>query len=245
MIYLRSFLYFLGQLITAVFFSLGALFLLPFSFQVRYAFTRNWARFNIMTLKLLCGLDYQVTGQDNIPQKASVIMCKHQSAWETIALQEVFPPQIWVLKRNLLWIPFFGWGLWALNPIAIDRAAGRRAVQQVVEQGKDRLQKGRWVVVFPEGTRIPAGMKGRYKQGGAILAVEAGRAVVPVAHNAGEFWPRHSFLKYPGTIQLVIGPVIETEGKTAEQVCKEAEQWIEATMPGISSKGYSGEIFRR
>jgi 1-acyl-sn-glycerol-3-phosphate acyltransferase len=145
----------------------------------------------------------------------------------------------------LLLIPFFGWGLWTLKPIAIDRSAGKRAIKQVIDQGRQRLQDNIWVVIFPEGTRIPPGKKGRYKIGGAVLAVETGRPVVPVAHNAGEYWPKRSFLKKPGTIQVVIGPAIDPAGKTAEEVLAATEGWIESTMANISEDGYSGELYRR
>jgi 1-acyl-sn-glycerol-3-phosphate acyltransferase len=245
MIYLRSSIFFITQTLTAVFFSILALFTIPFDFQTRFAVTSRWARFNMWSLKMICGLDYRVSGTENIPGQASIIMCKHQSAWETIALQEVFPPQTWVLKRMLLLLPFFGWGLWTLKPIAIDRSAGKRAIKQVIDQGRERLRDNIWVVIFPEGTRIPPGMKGRYKAGGAVLAVESGRPVIPVAHNAGEFWPRNSFLKKPGTIQIVIGPAIDPAGKTAEEILEATEQWIESTMSDISKDDYSGKLFRR
>ena len=150
-------------------------------------------------------------------------------------MQALFPPQVYVLKRELLRVPFFGWGLACLEPIAIDRKAGRAAVAQVIEQGKNRLAKGYWVMVFPEGTRIAAGRAGKYKIGGAMLATESSCPVVPVAHNSGEFWPRRGFLKRPGTITVRIGPTIATKGREAEAVLEEARSWIEATMADISS----------
>ncbi len=160
-------------------------------------------------LKHLCGLDYRVEGREHLPGGAAIILSKHQSAWETIAFQEIFPPQTWVLKRELMWIPLFGWALALLRPIAIDRSAGRKAIEQVIEQGRERLQSGIWVVVFPEGTRVAPGTRKRYGMGGAVLAAETGYPVVPVAHNAGSFWPRRGFLKRPGTVRVVIGPVID------------------------------------
>jgi 1-acyl-sn-glycerol-3-phosphate acyltransferase len=149
-------------------------------------------------------------------------------------LQMELPSVRWVLKRELLPIPFFGWGLAMLKPIAIDRKAGRRAVMQLVEQGRKILDAGYWVIIFPEGTRMRPGERGRYKIGGAVLATESGHPVVPVAHNAGEFWPRHSFIKWPGTVSVCFGPPIATEGKTAEQVTAEVEEWIEGKMQEIS-----------
>ncbi|MFW5425688.1 MAG: lysophospholipid acyltransferase family protein [Methylophagaceae bacterium] len=190
----------------------------------------RWAVLNLWFVEKICGVKYQVEGLDNIPDEPCVIMCKHQSAWETLVLQAVFPPQVWVLKRELLWIPFFGWGLAVLNPIAIDRGAGRKALNQVLEQGKDRLASGAWVVVFPEGTRIPRGEMGRFGMGAARLAVEAGCAVVPVAHDAGKAWPRHSFIRHPGTIKLVIGEKITSANKKAVELNEQVYQWMEQQM---------------
>ena len=202
-------------------------------FAIRYRLISAWAQFQLIVLKHLCRLDYRVEGREHLPGGAAIILSKHQSAWETIAFQEIFPPQTWVLKRELLWIPLFGWALALLRPIAIDRGAGRVAIEQVIEQGRERLQSGIWVVVFPEGTRMAPGTRRRYGIGGAALAAASGYPVVPVAHNAGSFWPRRGFLKRPGTIRLVIGPVIDSHGKTAEEIRRQAEDWIENTMAGL------------
>ncbi|MCC6302854.1 MAG: 1-acyl-sn-glycerol-3-phosphate acyltransferase [Gammaproteobacteria bacterium] len=211
----------------------------PFPFTVRYAFITRWARFNLWWLRLTCRLDYQVRGRENIPVGNAIVFCKHQSAWETLALQKIFPPQVWLLKRELLWVPFFGWGLAMLEPIAIDRRAGRKAVEQLVTQGGERLANGRWVVIFPEGTRVPPGQTGRYGIGGAVLAAKSGYPVVPVAHNAGEFWPRRGFIKRPGTITVVVGPAIESQGKTAEMIKEEAREWIERNTRGLGPRADS------
>ncbi|MBI1196169.1 MAG: 1-acyl-sn-glycerol-3-phosphate acyltransferase [Gammaproteobacteria bacterium] len=213
-----------------------ALLTFPFPFSVRYACISQWARFNLWWMGVTCGLTFEVEGREHIPHEAAIIMCKHQSAWETLALQRVFPPQIWVLKRELLRVPFFGWGLAMLEPIAIDRAAGKVAIKQLVDQGRERLAKGRWVVIFPEGTRVAPGHKGRYGIGGAMLAAKSGYPVVPVAHNAGEFWPRRGFLKHPGVVRMVIGPVIRTEGRSAGDINEEVERWIETTVARISGR---------
>jgi 1-acyl-sn-glycerol-3-phosphate acyltransferase len=210
------------------------LFTFPFSVDKRFRFARSWAVLNLWMLKTICRLDYSVEGKENIPDEGVVVLCKHQSTWETMVLQIVLPSVRWVLKRELLRVPLFGWGLAMLKPIAIDRSAGHKAVAQLIEQGRPMLADGYWIVVFPEGTRTHPGKQRRYKQGGAILAVETGHPVVPIAHNAGEFWPRHSFLKWPGTIALRIGPVINTRDKTAEQVTNQARDWIEAQMQAIS-----------
>jgi 1-acyl-sn-glycerol-3-phosphate acyltransferase len=202
--------------------------LLPY--PLRYRIVSQWARFQVFLLKILCSLDYRVEGREHLPQGAAIIMSKHQSAWETIVFQQIFPPQTWVLKRELMWIPLFGWALALMRPIAIDRGAGRKAVEEVVTQGRERLQSGIWVVVFPEGTRVAPGTRKRYAMGGAILAAETGYPVVPVAHNAGSFWLRRGFLKKPGTVRVVIGPVIDPRGKKAEEIIKQAEGWIESRM---------------
>jgi 1-acyl-sn-glycerol-3-phosphate acyltransferase len=189
---------------------------------------------NLWLLRHICKLTYRIEGMENITEQGVVVLCKHQSTWDTMILQVILPPVRWVLKRELLRVPFFGWGLAMMKPIAIDRSAGRKAVAQLVEQGRPMLDDGYWVIVFPEGTRTRPGEKKRYKQGGSILAVETGHPVVPIAHNAGEFWPRHSFLKWPGTISLRIGPAIETRDKSAEQVTELAHDWIEGQMEQIS-----------
>lgn len=235
MLWIRSVVFNLGMAVSAVIVAIFGILFVPFSFNVRYRVISQWARFNLWWLALTCGLRYEVEGRENIPAGTAIIFCKHQSAWETLALQELFPPQIWLLKRELLWIPFFGWGLALLEPIAINRSAGLRAMRQLVEQGIARLRAGRWVVIFPEGTRVTPGQRGTYHKGGALLAEKSGFPVVPVAHNAGEFWPRQGFLKKPGTIRVVIGPVIETRGRKPAEINALAEAWIEAQMQRIGT----------
>ena len=204
------------------------LFLLPLA--KRYPIVMSWTRLNMVALKVICGIDYRVEGRENLPDKPSIVMAKHASTWETMALVNILPPMAWVLKKELTRIPFFGWGLAALDHIAIDRNAGRNAVKQVVEQGKARLASGRWVVIFPEGTRVQPGTKGRYKLGGGFLAAASGCPVVPVAHNAGFFWPREQFIKHPGMITVRIGPAIEPSGKSAAEIVEAVERWIEGEM---------------
>jgi 1-acyl-sn-glycerol-3-phosphate acyltransferase len=208
----------------------------PLPFPRRHGVAIRWAHFNLWWLRVTCGVRHVLEGREQIPEDPAVVLAKHQSTWETMALGALFRPQSWVLKRELLRIPFFGWGLALMRPIAIDRSAGRRAVQQVVEQGRRRLAEGSWVIVFPEGTRVAAGEAGRYRVGGALLAVKAGVPVVPVAHNAGRFWPRHGFRKRPGTIRLVVGPPIPTGGRRAEDVLAEARAWIEGTVQRIDEE---------
>ncbi|MBV6449136.1 MAG: 1-acyl-sn-glycerol-3-phosphate acyltransferase [Nitrosomonas sp.] len=182
----------------------------------------------------LCGLRYRIIGAENIPKTPSIVLSKHQSAWETLAFQEIFPPQVWVLKKELLRIPFFGWGLAMTSPIAIDRSARKKALEQIVEQGKDRLKQGFWIVIFPEGTRIPPGQRGKYRIGGAWLATHTNVPVVPVAHNAGEFWGKNSFVKHPGTITVSIGQPIDPTGMEAGELNAQVEAWVEAEMLRIS-----------
>ncbi|MEO8466895.1 MAG: lysophospholipid acyltransferase family protein [Gammaproteobacteria bacterium] len=198
--------------------------------RVTYAAARSWSRSVLFMLRWLCGLDYVVEGLENLPATTSVVLVKHSSAWETVAQLQIFPSQTWVLKRELIWIPVFGWVLRNLKPIAIDRKAGRTAVQRVLDQGRQRLAEGVWVVIFPEGTRVPAGEKRRYGMSGALLAEAAGVPVVPVAHNAGDYWPRRRWLKRPGTIRVVIGPVIPTAGIDSRLVTEQAQRWIEDTL---------------
>ena len=181
--------------------------------------------------KSICGLDFQVDGLENIPSNNTIVLSKHQSAWETIALRCILPPeQTWVLKQELMWIPIFGWALAAAQPIAIDRKSGRRAAGQIIEQGSKRLKQGRTVVIFPEGTRVAPGNRKKYGIGGGLLAEKTGYPVLPIAHNAGVFWRRRGIKKFPGTIQVVIGPVINTNGLSAIEINKRAEQWIENTL---------------
>lgn len=202
----------------------------PLPFKLRYAFVSRWAVFNIWWLKLTCGLTHIVEGLENIPDSPAIIMCKHQSAWETFVLQQIFPAQAWILKRELLWIPVYGWGLATLQPIAIDRGSAVKSLHQIVEQGCKRLAQGIWVVIFPEGLRVAPGERTKYLPGGGLLAEKSGFPIVPIAHNSGYFWPCNSFIKKPGTINMIIGPLIETEGKSANDITAEVEEWIESTI---------------
>jgi 1-acyl-sn-glycerol-3-phosphate acyltransferase len=233
-LYIRSSVYWLLMVLSGALIGFLTVFTYPLPVDKRFRFARSWAVLNLWLLRHICKLTYTVDGMENITRQGVVVLCKHQSTWDTMILQVILPPVRWVLKRELLRVPFFGWGLAMMKPIAIDRSAGRKAVAQLVEQGRPMLDDGYWVIVFPEGTRTRPGEKKRYKQGGSILAVETGHPVVPIAHNAGEFWPRHSFLKWPGTISLRIGPAIDTRDKNAEQVTALAHDWIEGQMEEIS-----------
>ena len=202
----------------------------------RRRFIAAFAGYHNWLLRVVCGLTFVVEGREHIPRGPAIILAKHQSTWETFALQTIFPPYVYVLKRELMWIPVFGWAMALLHPIAIDRSAGRAAVEQVVQQGRQRLEAGLWVTLFPEGTRMPAGTRGRYRLGGAILATATGYPVVPVAHNAGSFWARRAMIKHPGVIRVVIGPTIQSQGKRPEALIKEVESWIEGQMPRLEDR---------
>ena len=192
----------------------------------------------IWLARALCGIRYEVRGLEHLPEQPGIILAKHQSAWETLAFQVFLPPQVWVIKRELLKVPFFGWGLAMMSPIAIDRGAGMKALRQTLEQGRERLAQGFWIVIFPEGHRFPPGERGPYQLGGAWLAVQTGAPVVPVAHNAGHVWPRHSFLKYPGKITVSIGRPIDPTGMKADAMNKTVEDWIEAEVTRLGNGRY-------
>jgi len=200
--------------------------LLPF--RGRFALARFWGRVLLASLRLLCRLDYRVEGLENLPAGNHVALMKHASSWETFAQAVILPPQVWVLKRELTWIPFVGWGVRLLRAISVDRGAGAVAVRGVVEQGKARLAEGEWIVIFPEGTRMPPGQTRKYGVSGALLASEAGKLIVPVAHDAGYYWPRRGWYKKPGTIRVVIGPPIVAAGRDPRELNLEAQAWIEA-----------------
>jgi 1-acyl-sn-glycerol-3-phosphate acyltransferase len=207
----------------------------------RYRWIGGWTTIAMWFIRHLLGIRHRVIGAENMPAQASVVLCKHQSAWETIALQRILPPICFVLKRELLRIPFFGWGLARMPFIAIDRAAGKDALTQVVDQGRVLLDEGFWVVIFPEGTRVAPGTTRRYKPGGAWLASHTGVPVVPIAHNAGEFWRKNAFVKQPGEIVVSIGPAIDPSGLNTDEINKQAEAWIEAEMRRLFPHHYSGE----
>ncbi len=230
---LRSCLFAAFQIVITPPFAVISLLTFPFDPFTRYRVITTWTRLVLWGAETICGIRYRVLGAENVPAQACVVLSKHQSAWETLAFQVIFPPQVYVIKRELLWIPFFGWGLAMLSPVAIDRTAGMRALKQMLAQGKDRIARGFWIIVFPEGTRIAPGARGTYQTGGAAMAVHAGAPVLPVAHNAGTCWGRHAFRKYPGTITVSIGKPIDSRGKKADALTREIETWIETEMPRL------------
>jgi len=230
MLFLRSLLFFIGQVITAPIFTLIALLAMPLNPILRNDLISGWARSMLWWLKVTCNIRHEITGLENITDSPTIVLSKHQSAWETLAFQAIFPTQVYVLKRELLWIPIFGWGLAMSSPIAIDRSAGREALKKLVANGQARLSRGFWVVIFPEGTRITPGERSKYHIGGAWLATHTKTQVLPVAHNAGEYWAKNTFIKKPGVIKMHIGKPIQTAGLKADALNHQVESWIEAEM---------------
>ncbi len=228
--WLRSVFFVLGFWPATVLTGLAVPFVLPLPYEKRYAFLGQWAGFTLWWLRKTCGIEYRVEGMENLPDQPAVVLSKHQSSWETIAVQQIFPRQVWLLKRELLWVPFFGWALASLGVIAIDRGSPRKALQQLLSQGEAYLRQGRWVIIFPEGTRIAPGERGKYNAGGALLAEKTDSPVVPVAHNAGLFWPRGGFVKQPGVIRVRIGPPVYPRGKKASEIIGLVEEWIERNV---------------
>jgi len=226
-LYLGSTLLFIGIFTSATLVGLLILLSMLFPFAVRYKMAGAWCAFVLWMAKIFCGLTYEVAGLENIDaNRPAIVLSNHQSAWETLALRHILPTQVVLLKRSLTWLPIWGWALGTLKPIAIDRENQRAAMRILLEKGTAYLNQGFWVIIFPEGTRTAAGEIRKFSAGGALLAQKSGYPVIPVAHNAGDFWPRYSFLKYPGTIKVKIGPAIESKGRKASDINDEAENWI-------------------
>jgi 1-acyl-sn-glycerol-3-phosphate acyltransferase len=230
----RSALFALGLALITPPYALLALATFPLPRMTRYRIISGWSRLVVIMARAFVRIDWRVEGRENLPSRPAVILAKHQSTWETLAFQLIFPPQVLVLKRELLWIPFFGWGLALMSPIAIDRSRGVAALRAIARRGRERLAQGFWVVVFPEGTRVPPGTSRPYQLGGAWLACAAGAPVVPVAHNAGLYWPRNAFLKRPGTVTVRIGPPIDAANCDAQTVNELARKWIEEQQSALA-----------
>lgn len=236
MLLLKNLLYWLILCISAIimFILLFPALLIP---QGPNKVGRSWSRLLLWCLKNIIGLKYEVKGLENIPTQPAIICSKHQSGWETLALQEIFPLQIYVAKKELFKIPFFGWGLKIAKTIGIDRKSGAKATEQLLKQGLERKKEGFWITIFPEGTRIPAGQKGKYKHGAARMAKMFEMDLVPVAHNSGEYWPKNSFLKYPGTIQVIICSPISHHCGDENELMAQCEQSIEQQQALITGQG--------
>ena len=233
MTWLRSCLFGAALVVITPPYALLALATFPLPRMARYRVISGWSRLVIWLARIVLGIRFQVEGREHLPSVPSVILAKHQSAWETLAFQHIFPPQVHVLKRELLWIPFFGWGLALMSPIAIDRRRGVAALRSIARRGQKRLEQGFWVVVFPEGTRVAPGESRDYQPGGAWLAAASGAPVVPVAHNAGLFWPRNAFLKRAGTVTIRIGPSIDSTQCDPLTINAKAKEWIEEQQKAL------------
>ena len=238
MVVLRSVLYFAAMVITTILFALLIItigLILPLS--ARDALSKTWGKLNLWLMRVICRLKYRIHGEENLPKQSVIVMSKHQSSWETIALKGLLvKEQSWVLKQELKKIPLFGWALATVPTIAIDRSAGRQAVKQVINQGTELLNRGRLVIIFPEGTRTAPGQRKKYGIGGGMLAERSGYPIVPIAHNAGIFWSRRAVNKYPGTIDLVVGKPIASDGKSAAEITREVEQWIEQEVAKLPAE---------
>lgn len=232
---LRSALFALFQVVVTPLFAALALACFPLSAPARYRVITTWSRWMVAGAEAICGIRYRVLGMERVPPAPFIVLSKHQSAWETLAFQVIFPRQVWVVKRELLWVPFFGWGLAMLRPIAIDRGSTTRALGQLLEQGRERLAQGLCIVIFPEGTRVAPGARGQYRPGGAWLAVKTATPVVPVAHNAGEVWPRNAWIKRPGLVTVSIGAPILPDRLTPDELNRRVEEWIEGEVRRIGS----------
>jgi len=230
---LRSILFTAALLVITPPYALLALATFPLPPLARYRVISGWSRAVLFLARRLLGIDWKVEGHENLPARPAVILSQHQSAWETIAFQHIFPPQVYILKRELLWIPFFGWGLALMSPIAIDRSRGFAALRNIARRGRERLEQGFWVVIFPEGTRVAPGERRAYQLGGAWLAAASGAPIVPVAHNAGRVWPRNAFIKRPGTVTVRIGPPIESRDRDPKMLNALAETWIEEQQKAL------------
>lgn len=230
-LFIRSLIFWIFSVSSIMIYSFVCLASLPFALETRHRLIRYFLKAYFYVLKMVCHIDYRIEGLENIPtDRNGILMCKHSSAWETFFLPLYFHTPAAIAKRELSWVPFFGWGLMVSDPILINRSNKKSAMNQIIEKGRKCLKAGRWIMVFPEGTRVPYGEVGHYKMGGARLATSTGYPVLPIAHNAGKFWPRRTFIKQPGTITVVIGPLIESTDRKPEELLNQTKTWIESTM---------------
>jgi 1-acyl-sn-glycerol-3-phosphate acyltransferase len=213
--------------------------------NVRYAFAQKWLTLSIDAARVLMGIRYQVQGQENLPvgeTSPAILLVKHQSTYETFLMPAIMPhPLAYVFKKELLYVPFFGWSIGSLDMIHIDRSQRAKAFAKVVEQGQALLDRGVWVIMFPEGTRIPRGESGSYKTGGTRLAIATGAPVIPIAVTSAKCWPRKAFLKHPGVVDVSIGKPISSEGRDADELMREVEAWIESEMHRLDPEAYVGQ----
>ena len=242
---IRSVLHMLWLILTvipwALFVVIASLFV---SSTTMYWMCARWLRLIVDSGTVILGIQNRVTGMENLPtgeKSPAVLLVKHQSTWETLVMPAIMPhPLAYVFKKELLYIPFFGWAMARMDMIHIDRSQGKRAFSKVVEQGKRLMAQGTWVIMFPEGTRIPRGQKGEYKSGGTRLAIQAGVPVIPIAVTSAKCWPRKAFIKRPGIVDISIGKPIPTVGRRHDELMLEVENWIEAEMHRLDPEAYPG-----
>lgn len=238
-LFFRSLLFALLVTLATVVWAPLCFFFAPLPYPRRYYWTSRWNVFVIWAAKTVCGIHYRIKGLENLPDAPVILLSKHQSAWETIFYLLIMPrPLVYVFKKALMYIPFFGWGIGLLRMIPIDRSKGKDAMAQIIEQGRKRLADGQWIILFPEGTRSLVGSQGKYKIGGARLAIETDTPVVPIAVNSGDCWPRNAFIKTPGTITVSIGKPISPTGRNPVELMQQVENWIESEMRVITPGAY-------
>lgn len=231
MLKLRSLIFAIGYNLSSALIGFIAVIIWPiFPYSWRWRIVTCWNRFVMLWIRVCCGVRFEIIGNKHADKFPCVVMAKHQSTWETMFLQYYFGPVSTILKKELFRIPFFGWGLASLRPIAIDRSNPIQALKEIKKQGIERLQQGNNFLIFPEGTRTPVGQVGNYARSGADIAITAGVPIIAVAHNAGECWPHKHFIKYPGTIRVVISEPFATEGKDRKQLTEEVKNWIEGEI---------------
>jgi len=210
-----------------------------------YVIAQKWLTLSVDAARVIMGIRYEIQGQENLPvgeTSPAILLVKHQSTYETFLMPAIMPhPLAYVFKKELLYVPFFGWAIGSLDMIHIDRSQRSKAFAKVVEQGKALLARGVWVIMFPEGTRIPRGQRGSYKSGGTRLAIATGAPVIPVAVTSAKCWPRKAFIKYPGVVAVSIGKPIPSEGRDADELTREVEAWIEAEMHRLDPEAYVGQ----
>ena len=226
---LRSILFFLGLFISTVLYAIPCVIVRVLPYKYCFAFVSSWCAFNVFWLRVTCGINYQVSGLENIPENPCVIMSNHQSTWETLTFPGIFPTLTWVIKKELLYIPLFGWGIASVQPIALNRKQGKKAIQQLISDGKEKLAMGRYVLIFPEGTRTPYEDQRPLKVGGFLLAKKSGVPILPVAHDSGRLWPRKKFTKRAGTVNIRIGKPISTDQYSPEKLRDQYSDWLQTT----------------
>lgn len=227
---IRSALFLLGMTLSTCLWVIPCIVARLFPYHICFAIVSSWCTFNVYWAKITCGIRYEITGLENIPDKPCVIMSNHQSTWETLAFPSIFPTLTWVIKKELLYVPLFGWGIASTQPIALDRKQGKKSFIQLIRDGKEKLALGRFILIFPEGTRIPYGEEKTLKIGGFVLAKKSKSDILPVAHDAGRLWPKQGFIKTPGTIHLHIGKPISTKDMDAEQLRDHYATWLKQTQ---------------